>query len=216
MENVEIVKLVIFKRRDKFSAEAWSARGLNPSDENVCRRLEIFFNRIANKLIKNIEEGGTVEQNKNLLKQHLFALDSSGYDTEEKEFICDLFFELSTVLKVQFEREVQKWLYDNELYSYREPLPGKQAILETYSQNCEVCDNKLESFVIDKEESIPAMDWLIVRCKSCKGYNIINLSSGIKQLKFGDYIVVEQLPKSKFTVDAIRERMEQLKNSKYN
>jgi hypothetical protein len=87
----KIEKLLEFKCKDKFSTQAWNDRGLNPSSDELCRQLTSFFDTSADKLINRIQDGSSNKQLKALLKSEIASLDKSNYDTEEKEFICDLF-----------------------------------------------------------------------------------------------------------------------------
>src|SRR5687768_12972282 len=104
-----IDKLIEFKSRKKFSAEDWNERGLNPSSDQLCRHLSSFFNAAADKLIEKIKEGTSSRQIKALLKTEIESLDKSNYDTEEKEFICDLFSELANIVEVDFKENLNKW-----------------------------------------------------------------------------------------------------------
>lgn len=52
MEDKKLEKLQSFKKLDKFSESAWSKRGLNPSDSELCLKLEQLFNQCADVLIE--------------------------------------------------------------------------------------------------------------------------------------------------------------------
>lgn len=109
-EKIIIEKLFIFKQKEKFGFSAWDERGLNPSDDEVCEKLENLFNDCANTLIDALESGKD-NQLKNILTKGLKDFKSFDYDTEEREFICDYFFELSDIIKVDFKDNLNAWLY---------------------------------------------------------------------------------------------------------
>lgn len=61
-------KLNHFRKKDKFSVSAWEERGLNPSDNEVCNRLQNLFNECADNLIEAINSDLNTKQLKNILK----------------------------------------------------------------------------------------------------------------------------------------------------
>jgi hypothetical protein len=87
----QIDKLVAFRERDKFSADAWDERGLQPSNSQLCDQLSTSFNQIVDKLVAESsdasQKGLTL-----ILTNGLKMFRKNDYDTEEKEFISDLFF----------------------------------------------------------------------------------------------------------------------------
>ena len=107
-------KLNHFRKKDKFSVSAWEERGLNPSDNEVCNKLQNLFNECADNLIEAINSDPNTKQLKSILKKWLESIDSSHYDTEEREFICDYFDPLSKIISVDFKNNLNNWLY---LYS---------------------------------------------------------------------------------------------------
>jgi len=143
-------KLKAFRQRDKFSTSAWNERGLNPSDNEMCYRLESLFNNCADNLINAISTGQNSKQLKSILKQGLENFKSFDYDTEEREFICDYFSQLSEIINVDFKDSLNNWLYGrvlNSLIKIAYFFKGREKIIETLSQNCTSCDSKLETFM---------------------------------------------------------------------
>lgn len=209
-----IEQLYIFKARDKFSEIAWRERGLNPSDEQKCQKLSYLFNESADLLIESVKLRHESKQITAILNKCLSRFKSEEYDTEEKEFICDLFFELSAITNVDLKDEIIRWLYGDELASMSEVKEKK--ILKTYNQKCSNCGSNLESFVMQEEPGAMEVDWLIVSCNACKELNVINVGSGIKELKFGNYKVVRSLRKDEYSLEEVQKKLEQLKVSKLN
>lgn len=110
-----IEQVGLFKQREKFSPAAWNERGLNPSSEALCRQLTMHFNTCADNLVTALHDNASGDQLQALLRSALSRLKSDDYDTEEKEFIVDLYFELATIVQVDLNDDLNEWLYGPEL-----------------------------------------------------------------------------------------------------
>lgn len=66
-----LLQLNTFKNLNKFSDSAWYKRGLNPSDNDICERLERLFNKSADSLIEAINSDYSTRQLKNVLENNL-------------------------------------------------------------------------------------------------------------------------------------------------
>lgn len=112
MKSNEKIKqaLIDFIEKEKFSEEEWRNRGLNPSDEFICSKMKAHLNECAEQLVKNLN---TKDKNtwKKILKIRLHKIDKNEYDTEEREMICDYFYQLSQIVKVDFTTNLNRWLY---------------------------------------------------------------------------------------------------------
>jgi hypothetical protein len=118
--NTEKIKtqLQLFQSKDKFSDEEWNRRGLNPSANEMSFKLNVMFNRLAADLEEAIENGKSEKELSFILKKGLKQFPKSKYDTEEREFICDYFFELSEIVGVDFKDNLNKWMYGSVLVSF--------------------------------------------------------------------------------------------------
>jgi hypothetical protein len=212
-EQSKIDKLVEFKQKEKFSTNAWNDRGLNPSSDELCEKLTQLFNLTADNLINDINASPSSRQLKATLKQELSKFKKLNYDTEEKEFICDLFQELAIITNVDFKDELNKWLYGSVLTTLLKIknvlIPDK--IVETIKQPCTNCGTQLETNVMQKEIGIPEYGWYLVKCKNCQELNLISCGTDIKEIKFGNYDYVEGLEKTEYTYEQALVRLEQIK-----
>ncbi len=207
-------KLNAFRKLDKFSTSAWEQRGLNPSDSELCNRLQNLFNDCADNLIEATNSDFKPRQLKSILKSWLDSVNSSDYDTEEREFICDYFDQLSKMVSVDFKDNLNSWLYGkvlNTLFRVTSFFKGQDKIIETISQDCTKCGSKLETFIIRKEEGIPDYNWTIIQCNNCNEFNLLSTGPNIKELRFGNYKSIEQLPKTEYTEEQANIRLEQIK-----
>lgn len=207
-------KLNAFRKLDKFSTSAWEKRGLNPSDSEMCNILQNLFNDCADNLIEATNSDFKSRQLKSVLKSWLNSVNSSDYDTEEREFICDYFDQLSIIVSVDFKDNLNSWLYGkvlNTLFKVTSFFKGQDKISETLSQDCTKCGSKLETFIIRKEEGIPDYNWTIIQCNNCNEFNLLSTGPNIKELRLGNYKSIEQLPKTEYTKEQANVRLEQIK-----
>ena len=79
------------------------------------------------------------------------------------------------------------------------------------SQDCTKCKSKLETYIIRMQEGIPDYSWKIIQCDNCKEYNLLSTGPNIKELKFGNYKLIEQLSKQDFTEEEAVIRLNQIK-----
>jgi len=207
-------KLNAFRERDKFSTSAWEERGLNPSDSEMCNRLQNLFNDCADDLIEASNSDFKPRQLKSILKSWLDSVNSSDYDTEEREFICDYFDQLSKIVSVDFKDNLNSWLYGkvlNTLIKVTSFFKRQDKIVETLSKDCTQCGSKLETYITRKEEGIPDYSWTIIQCNNCNEFNLLSTGPNIKEYRFGNYKSIEQLPKTEYTEEQANARLEQIK-----
>jgi gas vesicle protein len=210
----KIDQLKAFRQRDKFSTQAWNKRGLNPSSTELSARLTQLFDECADALIAAVQSNKSDKQLKSVLKAQLSKFNKRDYDTEEKEFICDLFYELAQILDIDFTDNVSRWLYGltlTTLLKIKARLNPKK-VLDTIHQTCPTCTGALDTFIMRKENGIPDYSWMIVQCKKCKDYSIVSIGPNVKEIRFGNYDLIEQLPKSEFTEEQAAIRLEQIRH----
>jgi len=213
-KQLTLDKLYAFRKKDKFSNSAWEERGLNPSDSEICNKLQNLFNDCTDNLIDGINSDFNRRQLKSILKNSLNNVNSWDYDTEEREFICAYYYQLSQIISVDFKDNLNNWLYGkllNTLFKITSFFKGKEKIVETLSQECDQCGSKLETFIIKKEEGIPDYSWKIIQCNNCDEYNLLSTVPNIKECRFGNYKLTEQLPKTKYTEEQAYIRLKQIK-----
>ena len=214
LEQNRIDQLTAFRQRDKFSDKAWNERGLNPSAPEISSKLTALFNQCANALIDAVGKNASDKQLKSILKSHLSNFNKRHYDTEEKEFVCDLFYELAQIAKIDFADNVNRWLYGSTmsaLLKIQGPFNPKK-VLDTIKQTCPTCGGAIDTFIMRREEGIPDYSWNIVQCKSCKDFSLVTYGPNVKEAKFGNYDLVEQLPKEQFSKEQAEIRLEQVRH----
>nr|WP_314838589.1 DUF4844 domain-containing protein [uncultured Flavobacterium sp.] len=211
MSKIDQLKYLLEK--NKFSYSEWEKRGLNPSASELCEYLENNLNSCLNSLIDKTENNASQKELKKTLNLNLRSLNKSNLDTEEKEFVCDYYNDFSKIVEVDFKSELNNWLYGtllNLLIKITELIKGKEKIVETLVQNCTKCNSKLETFILEKNDEILDSGFFIVRCKSCREYNLIEKGSKIKRLRFGEYELTEQLAKKDYDLEGAKIRLKQI------
>lgn len=212
-DHTIIDKLIAFKQRDKFSTKAWNERGLNPSGDELCRRLTLSFNACADKLIHEVENRNAPGQLKKIMRSGFSQLNKSDYDREEKEFICDLFYELASIVDVDFKDTLNKWLYGSVLTTLMkiQRILRPERIVETLNQPCIQCATPLETHILRKENGIPETSWMVVKCNQCGDLNLLSHGPDIKEYRFENYQWVEGLPMDEYTYEQALIRVEQIR-----
>lgn len=220
--NIKISELNDLKSKQKFSDEEWEKRGLNPSEKDLCIKLEIFFNNLLAKLISTCENKKSEKEIKNVLENYLREIDSDEFDTEEREFIADYFEEITQILKINIGEKLNFLVYQIPLNNYEltkkqysdKILEDERKRHEILSTECRKCKTQLETFILERDSEIPDFDFEIVKCVKCLEYNILDNGPGIKRYRFLNYELVEELPKDEYDLEKALVRLEQIKNMK--
>ena len=212
-KEIKIDKLKAFKLRDKFSVEKWEERGLNPSSYELCQNMTTVFNSTTDDLMDLINNGRANTELKSILRSGLKRFNKKDFDTEEKEFICDLFLELGDIIEVDINSELNKWLYGALLSNMLKlsKLIKPERIIETIQQSCTQCGIQLESHIVGKQDGIPDASWLVAKCNNCNELNLLSTAPNIKELKFGNYQWVDTLSKDEYSSEQALIRLEQIK-----
>jgi hypothetical protein len=208
-----INKLLTFRSRDKFSDENWEVRGLIPSDPDLSNKMDLLFNQVADVLIEILNHDPKEKQLKGILKSGLKKFNKTDYDTEEREFICDLFQELSDIVNIDIKADLNNWLY-GALFSTLQKLSkiiNPERIIETIAQPCNKCGTQLETYIKKKQEGIPDSTWLVAKCSSCNELNLLSPGPNVKELKFGNYECIDYLNKEEYSYEQALTRLEQIK-----
>ncbi len=213
-DDQKIDTLVNFQQRNKFSIQAWNERGLNPSSDELCQQLTLFFNSSSDTLISGIKSKKSVQQLKSILKSELSRLNKLDYDTEEKEFICDLFNELGTIIEIDFNSNLNKWLYGSVLTTVMkiQNFIRPEKFVETLKHSCTKCSTVLETHVLSKESGIPETGWLVAKCNDCNELNLLSLGPDVKETRFVNYKWVDTLHMNEYTYEQALTRLEQIKS----
>ncbi|SFQ47178.1 protein of unknown function [Hymenobacter arizonensis] len=209
-----ISQLRTFQARRKFANSEFELRGLMPSDSDLCTRLDELFFNCSQALIELIEQNYSLSQRKKYLKAYLKSVERKSLDTEEAEFVAEVFFELAQIVDVDIKYLLNSWLYGNlmgSLIKFSSYFRKPELVIDTLRQPCSSCLAALETVVLARNTDVPDAVFLIVRCNACGGFNLVDHGPGIAEMRFINYTSVEQLEKSEYDAERAMRRLEQLK-----
>jgi hypothetical protein len=182
-------------------------------DKLLNHRLTPFFNDTADQLIKGVRNGNTAKQQKRILRSALADLNIRDYDTEEREFICQLLFELAYMVGINYSDELNNWLYGSAPTTLMKlaKLLRPERLAGKVSRPCCNCGASLDIAIMRKQNGIPDHIWLIVKCSACTELNLLSPGPNIKQMRYGNFKQIETLLKEEFTYEQALTRLEQIK-----
>ncbi|MBW8687972.1 DUF4844 domain-containing protein [Chitinophaga rhizophila] len=209
-----ITALAGFRRKNKFSYSVFQERGLHPSDDELCSGLQALLNDCSDQLIVAVNSGVDEKKLAKILKSNLSNIDAANYDTEERELICDYFYELSQIVVVDIKSDLNNWLYGvilGTLLKITSILKRSDKALYTLEQSCTGCKIPLKTAILSRNKGIPDHSWHVIRCNNCDEYNLLSVGEGVSEYRFENYQSIEALPKSAYTKDEACVRLEQIR-----
>ena len=218
--NNKILALEKIKSKEKFSNEEWENRGLNPSENSLCIKLENSFNDLLTNLISANNKKKSDTEIENIFERYFKEIKSDELDTEEREFVVDYFAEIAKILESDnLNEKLNSWTYGTEAYDHEkavkklseETLEEERKRHEIISTECSKCRTQLETFILERENSIPSFEFDIIKCVKCSELNILDKGCGIKRYRFLNYELIEELSKEEYDLPKALQRLEQLK-----
>lgn len=209
----QLIKVLnTFKSAAKFSADKWDERGLIPSAKDLCDSLEQRFNAIVDLLISYVANNVTGKNLATVLQNELYTFKHIDYDTEEREFIGDTFFELAKIIGIKdFGKVLENWMYGPML---NQPKTNNGKPFKTHTQQCDTCGEALQTNITEDDADTNNYVWVIGLCNNCKKPNIIAAEAGEKQIAPANYIMLGTLPVDTYSPEQVTVILEQLKNMK--
>lgn len=221
--NNRILALEKLKNKEKFSSEEWKNRGLNPSERNLCIKLENSFNDLLTNLISANNTKKTDKEIENIFERNFKEIKSDELDTEEREFVVDYFAEIAKILNIRsINEKLNFWTYGIEAYDHEKAerkasekiLAEERKRHEILSIECQKCKTQLETFILERDNDILSFEFDIIKCVKCSELNILDKGCGIKRYRFLNYELIEELPKEQYDLPKALQRLEQLKTQK--
>jgi hypothetical protein len=218
--NNKILALEKLKNKEKFSNEEWENRGLNPSEKSLCIKLEKSFNDLITNLISSSNKKKSPQEIENIFEKYFKKIKSDELDTEEREFVVDYFDEIAKILKSDsLNEKLNSWTYGTEAYDHEKAvkklsektLEEERKRHDIISMECLKCRTQLETFILERDNSIPSFEFDIIKCVKCSELNILDKGCGIKRYRFLNYELIEELPKEEYDLSKALQRLEQLK-----
>lgn len=218
-DNGIVEGLKSFGRTRKFSALAWKKRGLLPPSSEVSQRLELSFNTLATQLLLLVGNNASSIDLAAKLNDGLHSLDAADYDTEEREFICDLFADLASLLGLSISVKLNTWLYGDTLGDIATEISLDQANeppLKTLTQLCTGCGSAFHTCITQEREDNLVENWLVVECSACSEYNFMVFPPKIGTTQANGYKFIECLWRDRYTLETAQERFQKLSSKRRN
>jgi hypothetical protein len=211
MENaLELAKA--FRQKKHFSKEAWLKRGLNPSRPDVCSKLTLLMIRSTDQFIAAIESGASPDELRTVLEKGLDSFSESYFDTEENEYICELFYELGQMVGLNMSDEANSFMYGPGLAELLANQEEKKPV-EVLENNCTKCGAILKTLILEKDKDSPP-GCIIGRCQSCDELNLLEYEKDIKEIGFENYIAERFLEADNYTKEEVLKIFGKMKKSK--
>ncbi|SHN25019.1 DUF4844 domain-containing protein [Chitinophaga sp. CF418] len=219
-EHVDIAgKLIAFREREKFSDKAWKDRGLRPSERKVSDFLQQIFDECTDQLIELIN----LNKSKKALRSSLIAvldrIDKDELDTEEKEYVTELMFELSKILEVDIKSDLNRWLYGVVMATLLKAggiLSSLKGPFTIVNQPCTKCGADLKLVIKRKDPQVPSFSFDVLKCNNCGELNLFDRQPGIKQFSYENATIVAHLERKKFTKEQALNKLEEMKDQMDN
>jgi|GEM_PF-615263 len=192
LNEIQISRLDSIKNTIKYSDNEWNKRGLIPSERSKVIQMELLTNQCLDDLIEKSKNYQSKSEYIKTLKTGLNRFIKLDYDTEEKEFIADTFYEISLILDVDFKEQLNVWLYGRLMILLQKIFESNDIVIKTNEVNCTKCNKLLKELIIREENNIPEY-WIIVKCNGCGKHNILPRQENIKEVRYENCIFVKSL-----------------------
>lgn len=210
-------KLIAFKERDKFSAGAWGERGLQPSDIGLSNTLQQVFDQCSEDLLEGINNNLSKRALRSTIVSALKKIDKDELDTEEKETVAELMFELSNIVEVDIKDKLNSWLYGALMSTFIKAgkiLSSLKGPFPTVIQPCTKCRAELKLLIKRRNPDMPSFSFDVLKCDQCGELNLFDRQPGIGLFNYENATIVEHLDRKKYTKEQALIKMEEMKDQK--
>jgi hypothetical protein len=183
---------------NKFAPAVWLQRGLTPSTEPLCQKLQEALNSLINQLRELSPVAGADEQF-TLFREAWRHFETLQLDTEESELVADWLSEIAAMAGV----DIAALFHPVE--SPVQP-PNNYPVSRAVIHACRGCGADLKMDVLKEQKGIPAC-WKIVQCNACQEFGILTIPSNVSVFWDGAYFVFERVRQNEFPIEYAEERM---------
>ncbi|MBN1397195.1 MAG: DUF4844 domain-containing protein [Bacteroidetes bacterium] len=211
MTKDQIAQLDSLKNTYKFTDKDWDARGLIPSAKSMSDNMDGLLNECLSDLVALENKDLTDSELKNILNRGLKRFNKLDYDTEGREFIADKFNEISKILRIDFNEDLNIWLYGRLIVKLRKIFNKEDSeIIESMMIQCTKCQDTLTKAITRIEENIPEY-WTVVKCNKCGELNLFPAERNIKESRFINCTWIQSFAESEFDSIQINKKLNELK-----
>lgn len=217
IQQIEVLKRYVSKGWD--TSMSFYELDINRFREKICS--------CSDELIEAIENDASPKELKNIFLPYISYLKSLRMgETEEREYMCGTFYELSLIVSVDIAFKLNCILYgfiftfltDKILFPRKKKKIVDQDLdNDIVEQKYESCEHyfKIRSFHNNNEQENKT-SYAIVGCKECGTLNLISVEGDTSSFYFSRvYYLMDILPED-FDDERAKQRFEQVKYWRYN
>jgi hypothetical protein len=203
-------RLTSLREKKKFTDSDWEKRGLNPSDSEIVNEMIHLTDICLDELLVDVKSNPSEKQLRKTLTKGLKRFKANRYDTEEKEFICDEFQKIGSILGLNIADNLNDWLYGKFLGTMLNLTKRKEVIVDTKSIECSKCKLTLNLKITATRDGAPNY-WIIGQCVQCGEYNLLITGQDAGGFKFENFVSVEILDSNENSENQAKTRLEQIR-----
>jgi len=204
--NTEAIeKLETLRKQEKFTDKHWGERGLIPSSAEVVNAMIDLTNKSLDALLADLRAGKGDSDIRNTLLKGLHQFKADDYDTEEREFIGDVFYEIGKALNMPMEKALDIWMYGLEFVQSK-PKP----VITSTSYPCTSCATPLTVVVTAIKPDTP-ISWIVATCNNCNAYNFLKKESNIGAFTTENFVAKKFLRSTNYTEAEARKVFEEMR-----
>ena len=216
-ENIPVLdKLEIFLIKRKFTEFDFIRFEITPYQPEKASNMESCINQCVQRLIEDVKNNRSARQVRKTIVKGFLQFNRKDYNKEERKLIAFYLDDLSNF----FDADIDfiYFYFTLNLFNAiwlsivsRFAAAPKQ-IMERFINTCTKCESKLVTFTFQKVPDDSEKLYSIVKCKICGEYNLIEVVTGLKEIRHVNYDIEEQYSKQDFTLEQAKIRHEQIKN----
>ena len=214
--NPVLNKLEIFLTKRKFTEFDFIKFEIIPYQPKKASFMENCLNHCAQWLIDDVKNNRSAPHIKSTIIRGFGQFNRKDFTVEERRLIGFYLDELSSFFNADidfiyfyFTLDLFNAIWLSIVSIFVAP---RKPIIDRFINICTKCDSKLGTFTFQKVPSDSEKLYSIVKCKICGEYNLLEIITGLKEIRHINYDIVEQYSKQEFTLEQANIRLEQIKN----
>jgi len=215
--NISVLNLLEnFLQRKKFTEFDFVKFEITPYRSDKAFYMESCINRCTRWLIDDIKNNRSAGNVKNTIIRGYRQFNRNDYTQEERRLIGSYLDDLSNFLNADigfmyyyFTLDLFNAIWLSIVYIFVAP---RKLVMDRFINTCTKCGSQLSTYTFQKVPDDSEKLYSIIKCLICGEYNLIEIVSGLKEMRYIWYEIEEQYSKQDFTLEQVNQRLEQIKN----
>lgn len=213
--NPVLNKLEIFLTKRKFTEFDFIKFEIIPYQPEKATHMENCVNQCAQWLIDDVKNNRSTRHVKSTIIRGFGQFNKKDYTEEERKLIGFYLDELSSLFNADIDFIYYYftlnlfnaiWLSIVSLF-----VAPRKPIMDRFINTCTKCGSQLMTLTFQKVPDDSEKLYSIVKCKICGEYNLIEIVTGLKEMRHIYYDIEEQYSKQDFTLEQANIRLGQIK-----